>query len=81
MPIAPSVSQRSLDLQSTVVNEAIHGYPMQRTSCDCGPRPAQPMYTALAKAQGTLQKGGDGGGGQEICLTVCSLLSPQGSSK
>lgn len=70
MPIAPSVSQRSLDLQSTVVNEAIHGYPMQRTSCDCGPRPAQPMYTALAKAQGTLQKGG--GGGQEICLTVCA---------
>lgn len=77
MPIAPSVSQRSLDLQSTVVNEAIHGYMMQRTSSDCGPRPAQHMYTALAKAQGTLQKGGSG----NMSYCVCSLLSPQGSSK
>lgn len=67
LPIAPSLSQRSLDLQSTVVNEAIHAYMMQRTSSDCGPRPAQHMYTALSKAQGTLQKGG-----QEICLTVCA---------
>lgn len=80
MPIAPSVSQRSLDLQITVVNEAIHGYMMQRTSSDCEPRPAQHMYTALSKAQGTLQKGGGGGSGN-MSYCVCSLLSPQGSSK
>lgn len=76
MPIAPSVRQRSLDLQRKAVNEVIHGYKTQRTSSDCGPSPAQHMYTTFSKTRGTLQKRS-----QEICPSVYSLLSPQDSSK
>jgi hypothetical protein len=59
-----------------VVNEAIHSHTVQKTSSACGPSPAQHMHRTLSKSRRTSQKGG-----QELCLDVYSLLSPEGPDK